>query len=77
VRLFTKKQLDRYVTDEVIADRLNHSQTVATEAAKAAVHYYVAWRTLDEWRSIIDEAEKQGEKYISLAKLIVEAGIKK
>lgn len=64
---WTKKSLDKYVTDEVIADRLNFMEATASNAAKNALHYYVAYRTLEWWRDAINKAEKASSKYMSLA----------
>lgn len=77
IRIFTKKGLDKYVTDEVIADRLNFMDATARNAASNAVHSIVCMRTIETWRELLDKAEKSGDKYKSLAELIVEARIKK
>lgn len=77
MRLFTQKKLNQYVTDEVIADRLNHMEASARKAAVEALHYYTCVRTIDTWRKILDEAEKSGDKYVSMAELIVKAGFKR
>lgn len=52
-------------------------QAAARNAALNAIHYYVALRTIKEWHRLLDEAEKSGEKYLSLAELIIKSGYKK
>lgn len=64
MRIFlTKKSLQRYVDQH----KVDFSQANSNNAAKYALHYYVCYRTLDWWRKTIDEAEKDGNKYMSLA----------
>jgi hypothetical protein len=72
-----QKDLDRYVTDEVVADRLNQLDVIARRAAADALHYYTCVRTIEDWRKILAEAEKSENKYMSMAELVVAAGFKR
>lgn len=76
MRLFTKKQLAKHDADIRIADRHEFMQATARNAAKDAVHYIVCFRTIETWRELLDEAEKRGDKYTSLAELLVTAKVK-
>lgn len=68
VKIFwTKKQLAKHDEQVRINDRHEFMQGTARNAAKNAIHYYVVFRTLGWWRETIDEAEKNGNKYMSLA----------
>jgi hypothetical protein len=49
-------------------------EAAARNAALNALHYYVAIRSIDDWRKILDEAEKSKDTYISLADLVRKAG---
>ena len=73
---FTKKQLDRYNRRQVEADRLKFMEGIARNGARAAVHSIVCMRTIETWRQLLDEAEKSGDKYVSLADLIIKEKIK-
>lgn len=74
---FTKKQLAKYNRQQVEADRVKFMEGTARNGATAAVHSIVCMRPISEWRRLLDEAEKSGNKYRSLAELIIEAKIKR
>lgn len=67
---FRQKTFDREIDAAVHKRNANFIQSIANNAAKEAVHYYICWRTLDWWRNAISEAEKDGNKYIRLADLL-------
>ena len=70
MRIFlTKRSLENYLQTEVLKDRHKFMQATARNAAADALHYYVCYRTLDWWRQAIEQAEQQGNKYVSLAEL--------
>lgn len=67
MRIFwTKRALDEH--DQAHAARF--SDGVAHNAAIEAVHYYVAFRALGWWKEAIEQAEKDGNKYLTLAGLV-------
>lgn len=77
MRIFTKKGLERHVAEQVKLKSFSQMEAISRNAAAHAIHYYVCVRTIDTWRKLLDEAEKSGNKYMSLADLIVKAGFKK
>lgn len=77
MRIFTKKGLERHIAEQVKLRTFPQMEAISRNAATYAIHYYVCVRSIDDWRKMLDEAEKSGNKYMSLADLIVKAGFKK
>lgn len=77
MRIFTKKGLERYVEDQVKLKSFPQMEAISRNAAAHAIHYYICVRTIEEWHRLLDEAAKEGNKYMSLAELIVKSGFKK
>lgn len=66
---WTKQSLIDHDHDVAIRDRAKFMQATASNAAKNALHYYICFRSFDWWREKLDEAEKAGDKYMSLAEM--------
>jgi predicted peroxiredoxin len=77
IRIYTKKRLERHIAEQVKLRTFPQMEAISRNAAKYAIHYYVAVRSIDQWHKILDEAAKDGNKYMSLADLIMKAGFKK
>jgi predicted peroxiredoxin len=77
MRIFTKKGLERHVAEQVKLKSFSQMEAISRNAAAHAIHYYVCVRTIDEWHRLLDEAAKSGNKYMSLAELVVKSGFKK
>lgn len=75
MRVFTDRGLDSYVAARIHADRSRFMQSTADNAATSAVHNMFCRRTIDSWRSLLDEAEQSDNKYVALAELITKADI--
>lgn len=57
---------------EEIAFRKGWTDAIARKAVKAGLHHFIARRPIDWFRKQLDEAEKHGEKYVTLAELMLE-----
>lgn len=71
------KRINAWIDEQLRQRDRSFMEATAGNAARDAVHYYTAVRTIDSWRKILDEAEKSGEKYLSMADLITKSGFKK
>lgn len=66
----TIKDFKEYRRDKV-ASRSIWMPAVARNAARQAIHYYACKRTIGWYRIQLDKAEKSGNKYMSLAELML------
>lgn len=66
---------DKQLADLIARDRLEFMEAIARKGSVEAVHSLISRRSFEDWRKLLDEAEKHGDKYVKLAELIVEADL--
>jgi hypothetical protein len=71
------KKLNAWIDERLRRRDASFMEATARNAARDAIHYYTCLRTIDQWRHLLDEAEKSGDKYVSMADLVIESGFKK
>ena len=69
---WSQQRFNDYVRKRIIEDRHEFMQATARNAAANALHHYVVFRSFEWMRASLDKAEKEGDKYISLAKLFAQ-----